>query len=106
MSLFKSRIDKYHKEVLQKLDGREVNYVTRHTGDPSQIEIIGKKGRIIALDGYIKIFCGTEDIFLCPVNEAEYYFLPSLSEVMIKGLNQITGKYDQITVSYSRFHNM
>jgi hypothetical protein len=103
---FKKRIDKYHREVLKKLDGREINYVTRHIGDTADIEIVGKKGRIIALDGYIKIYCGTTDVFKCRVDKAEYYFLPSLSTVMIKGINEITGKFDQITVNYSRFHNM
>ena len=88
------------------MDGREIRYVTRHVGDSSDIEILGKDGRIICLNGVITVFCGTKDVFRCPVDKADYYFLPSLNTIMLKGNNEVTGNYDRITVELSRFHNM
>ena len=88
------------------MDGREIRYVTRHIGDSSDIEILGKDGRIIYLNEVITVFCGTKDVFRYPVDKADYCFLPSLNTIILKGNNEVTGNYDRITVELSRFHNM
>ena len=56
------------EDVLRQMDGREIKYVTRRVrdenGNPKTV-IVGKSGRIVCIDGEIRVLCGEEDVFRC-----------------------------------------
>ena len=63
MFLFKRKKD---DPVLREMDGREVKYVTKRVRlDDGNVkeEILGKMGRIVVIDGEIRVMCGETDVF-------------------------------------------
>ena len=105
--LFKKQKKKdKNNEVLRQMDGREIKYVTQRirTEDGAiKEEILGKSGRIVLLNGEIRVMCGAEDVFICPVDEAEYYTLLSGDGITVSGVNSINGEQMDIIVFY-KYH--
>lgn len=105
MFLFKKKKPK-NDEVLSKMDGREVKYVTRRyhdeNGNPKE-EILGKAGRVAVIDGEIRVMCGATDVFRCMAADAEYYILMSGNGMTVKGVNSINGENMDITVYYTYY---
>ncbi len=104
MSWFKK--DKPDKKVKEILDGREVKYVTRRVMDASgtkREQILGKAGRIVVLDGLIKVFCGTTDVFISVLSESEYFLLLDGSGVTVKGFNTVINDMDEIVAYYTYY---
>lgn len=93
-------------EVLAKMDGREVKYVTRRyhdeSGNPKE-EILGKAGRVAVIDGEIRVMCGAVDVFRCMAEDAEYYILMSGNGMTVKGVNSLNGEKMDITVYYTYY---
>ena len=88
------------------MDGREVKYVTRRVRDDDgnvKEEIMGKRGRIVAIDGEIRVLCGEVDVFRCMAEEASYYVLLSGNGITVSGVNSINGKYEDIVVYYTYY---
>ena len=102
MGLFSSKKSRSRKEALKTFCGRQVRYVTRRTDDGNgpQDEIIGKNGRAAVFNGYIKVICGTTDVFVCPVQKTVINFLLSGNGATVEGENAVTGKFDRIIVYY------
>ena len=92
--------------VYKAMDGREIKYVTKRVRDEDgnvKEEILGKKGRIVAINGEIRIMCGATDVFLCPAESAEYYNLLSGDGITVSGVNSITGEKEDLTVYYTYY---
>lgn len=93
-------------EVLQKMDGRQIKYVTQRVRDEdgnSKELILGKTGRVVVIDGEIRIMCGAEDVFRCMASEAEYYILMSGNGMTVSGVNSLSGVKMDITVYYTYY---
>jgi hypothetical protein len=92
--------------VLKSMDGREIKYVTRigtdENGNPTSV-IMGKRGRIVCIDGEIRVLCGETDVFRCMAKDAEYYLHLSGDGVTVKGHNTVTGDYDHIMIFYTYY---
>ena len=92
--------------VLLEMDGREVKYVTRRSykedGSPEE-EIIGQSGRIVLIDGEIRILCGEIDVFKGMEESCEYFRLMSGNGITVTGYNTVIQKEDNITVYY-KYH--
>ena len=89
--------------VLLQMDGREIKYVTKRTRLPDgtvREEILGKIGRIIVIDGEIRVMCGESDVFKCKVENAQYYLLLSGDGITVSGINTINGEKMDIIVYY------
>ena len=90
--------------VLSQMDGREIKYVTRRQrnedGTVKEL-ILGKSGRIVVIDGEIRVMCGTTDVFRCMASEAEYYTLLSGDGITVSGVNSIDGTKMDIIVYYT-----
>ena len=92
--------------VLESMDGREVKYVTRRVRvDEGNVkeEIMGKRGRIVAIEGEIRVLCGENDVFRCMAEEASYYVLLSGNGITVSGVNSINGEYEDIVVYYTYY---
>lgn len=90
--------------VLREMDGREVKYVTRRERQEDgtvKEQIMGKAGRIAVVDGEIRVLCGAEDVFRCPVEEAAYFTLMSGNGITVSGVNRIDGQAVDIVVYYT-----
>ena len=90
--------------VLSSMDGREVKYVTRRVRDEQgnvKEEILGKRGRIVALDGEIRVLCGETDVFRCMAEDAAYYVLLSGNGITVSGVNSVNGEKEDIVVYYT-----
>lgn len=104
--MFGRRQKKYEKdslELINKLNGCIVKYVTRREPDRSEESIIGKSGRIVLQDGNIIIVCDGAEVFKCRADDAECAELLSLNGVTIRGIDMITGKRLMITAYYKYY---
>lgn len=103
MGLF-SKKSNAQKAVLKTFNGRQINYVTRRIEENGSVrdDIIGKNGRIAVKDGMIHVICGTTDLFLCPVKDAECNLLLSGNGATVKGFNSVINAPDSIIVYYNK----
>lgn len=104
MGLF-SRKSKEQKNVLKTFNGRQINSVTRriYTDDGGVREtIIGKNGRVAVHEGNVHIICGTEDVFLCPVEKVKCNLLLSGNGATVEGENSVSGEFDRLIVYYNK----
>ena len=89
--------------VLREMDGREIKYVTRRikkeNGDVEEV-ILGKRGRIVVIDGEIRIMCGEVDVFRAKAVDSTYYTLLSGDGITVSGVNTLNGEQMDITVYY------
>lgn len=98
------RKEKKCDNVLLEMDGREIKYVTKRVkNDDGTVKeiILGKAGRIVVLDGEIRIMCGATDVFKCMAENAKYYTLLSGDGITVSGINSIDGEKMDIIVYYS-----
>lgn len=105
MFLFKKKKPK-NDEVLAKMDGRQIKYVTRRVrdadGNPKE-EILGKSGRVICIDGEIRVMCGTTDVFRCMAEDATCFILMSGNGMTVSGINTIDGVQMDIIVYFTYY---
>ncbi len=95
---------KKEDSVLRQMDGREIKYVTRRVRLPDgnvKEEILGKTGRMVVLDGEIRVMCAETDVFRCMAENATYFDLLSGAGVTISGINTIDGEKMDIIVYYT-----
>ena len=89
--------------VLKEMDGREIKYVTRRVKDEDgniKENILGKRGRIVVLDGEIRVMCGEIDVFRCNVADSVYYTLLSGDGITVSGTNTLNGEKMDLIVYY------
>jgi len=95
---------KPQNSTLYQMDGRQIKYVTKRTrkddGSVSE-EILGKTGRIVVIDGEIRVMCGETDVFKCMAEDASYYTLLSGDGITVSGVNSINGEKMDIVVYYT-----
>ncbi|MBQ6848020.1 MAG: hypothetical protein IJO62_03800 [Clostridia bacterium] len=95
-----------NESVLKQMDGREIKYVTQRIrtdeGEVKEI-ILGKEGRIVVLDGEIRVMCGVTDVFCCKIEDATYYMLLSGDGITVSGVNRINNTQMDIIVFY-KYH--
>ena len=90
--------------MLESMDGREVKYVTQRIRDENgnvKEEILGKLGRIVAIEGEIRVMCGETDAFKCMAENAKYFTLLSGDGITVSGINSINGEKMDIVVHYT-----
>lgn len=100
---FKKKTDS-NKTALKSFTGRQLQYVSKRveTEDGVRDMIVGKGGRVAVHEGEIKIICGTESVFTCPVAKAKCNVLLSGNGATVEGENTITGEYEKMLVHYSK----
>lgn len=90
--------------VLKEMDGRQIKYVTKRIVSPDgnvSEEILGKSGRIVVIDGEIRVMCGDTDVFKCMAENAKYFTLLSGDGITVSGINSLNGEKMDIIVHYS-----
>ena len=90
-------------DVLRQMDGREIKYVTRRIrkeNGEAEEEILGKRGRIVVINGEIRVMCGETDVFRAKAADSTYYTLLSGDGITVSGVNTINGEKMDITVYY------
>ncbi len=95
---------KRNDPVLSEMDGREIKYVTKRVRlDDGNVkeEILGKTGRIVVIDGEIRVMCGETDVFRCMAENATYFDLLSGAGVTVSGVNKIDNEKMDIVVYYT-----
>ncbi|MBQ8752079.1 MAG: hypothetical protein IJZ13_03135 [Clostridia bacterium] len=106
MAWFRKKIDDDYKQVLKKLDGRQVKYVTRRIlneqGSPEEL-ILGKEGRVTALETDISVLVGVEEVYRAPIVDTQCSELLSGDGVVVKGQNRITGQQDTLVAYYKYY---
>ncbi len=93
--------------LLQKMDGKELAYVTERVRDDSGTvteRVLGKIGRLNARSDIITIVCDGKPVFSCDTNGAEYGELMSLAGVIIKGIDRDSGDFRTV-VAYYQYWN-
>lgn len=93
-------------ELLSKMDGRQIKYVTRRVRDKDgnvKELILGKSGRVVVIDGEIRVMCGATDVFRCMAADATYYMLLSGDGMTISGVNSLDNTQMDITVFYTYY---
>lgn len=93
-------------DLLKKLDGKELTYVTLRAADESGTvveHVIGKQGRLNVADGVFHIVCDGSPVFSCPVDTAEYGELMSLAGVIITGDDRKTGERRTVVAYYQYY---
>jgi len=93
-----------NEDVLRQMDGREIKYVTRRVRDEDgnvKESILGKSGRIVVIDGEIRVMCEAKDVFRCNAEEATYYTLLSGDGITVSGVNKVCSEPMDIIVYYT-----
>ncbi len=92
--------------VLSQMDGRQVKYVTQRirdeNGNPRET-ILGKEGRIVVIDGEIRVMCGETDVFRCMADDAVFYTLLSGDGITVSGVNSLNNEKMDIVVFYTYY---
>ncbi len=92
--------------LLNKIDGKELAYVTERLPDESGTvieKVLGKVGRINARDGLITIMCDGKTLFTCESASAEYGELMSLAGVIVKGIDRESEKQRTVVAYYQYY---
>lgn len=92
--------------LLQKMDGKELAYVTERIcdDDGNVIErVLGKAGRLNARPDIITIVCDGTPVFSCDTDNAEYGELMSLAGVIIKGNDRDSDVYRTVVAYYQYY---
>lgn len=107
MFFFKrKKLDDDKTIVLGQMDGRQVKYVTERVRDENgsvKEKILGKEGRIVVIDGEIRVMCGETDVFRCNAEESTYYTLLSGDGITVSGVNTLDGRQMDIIVYYTYY---
>ena len=92
--------------VLNKMDGREIKYVTRRVrSDDGGVKevILGKTGRIVVIENEIRVMCGEKDVFRCNTDNAVYYMLLSGDGMTVSGTDVLSGENMDIIVYFTYY---
>ncbi len=92
--------------LLEKINGKELAYVTERLPDESGTvieKVLGKIGRINASNGLITIMCDGKLVFSCESASAEYGELMSLAGVIVKGTDRENGNYRTVVAYYQYY---
>lgn len=94
------------RALLQKIDGRQIQYATRRqpdeNGNPSEV-VLGKGGRIWLHGDTVMVSSRTEDLFSCSMDRVEAGELMSGDGLVLKGHNACTGKEETVVAYYLYF---
>ena len=109
MGLFSRRKQKQldtNTELLAKIDGRIIRYVTcrgiDENGNPMET-VLGKEGRINTLHDRIVISCSGTEVFRCDTALAKCGELMSVEGVVVTGPNQVTGRTESVVAYYKYY---
>ena len=97
----KSSEDKDNAQLIRRLDGRLVKYVTTRDPETSVESVIGHSGRINTLNGQITIVCNGTEVFRCDSQEASCGELMSLNGVVIQ---TGSGADKRVVVAYYQYY--
>lgn len=92
--------------LLQKVDGREIQYTIRRdydeNGNPAE-SVLGKGGRIWLHEDEVRVSSPTADLFACPIPAVEAGELMSGDGMMLTGPNACTGQIETVVAYYLYF---
>ncbi|HOJ11780.1 MAG TPA: hypothetical protein PK733_14470 [Clostridiales bacterium] len=94
---------KINNELLHRIDGRKIKYVSLRKGTESGETILGKDGVINVVDGDIVIICNARTVFRHPVENIGLDELMSLAGVNIRYKDEDTGE-DLTLIAYYKYH--
>ncbi|MDD2362285.1 MAG: hypothetical protein PHH84_04920 [Oscillospiraceae bacterium] len=95
--------DKTKRQLITRLDGRAVKYVTKRDAETSVESVIGRSGRINTKNGYITIICDGTEVFRCSSDEAKCGELLSLDGVIIYTKDE-NSHQDIMVVAYYKYY--
>ena len=107
MSLFshKRKQDSEQRQLLERLNGRELQTVTRRDPETSVEILIGKAGRINTNQDKVVIVCDGREVFRCAADTARCGELMSLNGVVIRGV-QDDGKETTVVAYYQYYRKV
>jgi len=79
----------------------DVSFISIRLILPAAFQVLGKTGRIVVIDGEIRVMCGETDVFKCMAEDASYYTLLSGDGITVSGVNSINGEKMDIVVYYT-----
>lgn len=95
-----------NRELLSRIDGRLVRYVTRRgtdeDGNPTET-VLGKEGRITVQHGMAAVSCDGREVFRCDVEEVKCGELMSLEGAVFTGVNALSGQEDTVVAYYKYY---
>ena len=89
--------------LLQRLDTREVQYVSRRDPVNYGETILGKNGAINIIDDELVIVCNNRIIFRMKLEKLEADELMSLNGVNLRYIDEKTGQ-QQALIAYYKYH--
>ncbi|MBQ9413940.1 MAG: hypothetical protein IJU16_02305 [Clostridia bacterium] len=92
--------------LLEKMNGKELAYVTLRAPDDSGTvteRVLGKHGRLTVTDGVIRVMCESRLLFVCDADAAKYGELMSLAGVVITGVDREDGCVKTIVAYYQYY---
>ncbi len=92
--------------LLQKMDGKELAYVTERVRDDSGTvteRVLGKCGRLNARPDIITVVCNGTPVFSCETADAQFGELMSLAGVIIKGIDRDSGEFRTVVAYYQYY---
>lgn len=105
MGLFggKKKKDKYAltKKDLLKFDGKDIQYAVERINGTEKV--LGKNGGIILLADVIVVMCEAHEVFRCRLKDASIGELMSGNGVEIRGYDDQTGEWREVTAHYSYY---
>ncbi|MBE6870466.1 MAG: hypothetical protein E7491_00760 [Ruminococcaceae bacterium] len=96
--------DDIKADVLKKLHGRPVKYVTCRNDETYGETILGRDGVINLTDDSIIVACGNNIVFRCKLDGLDLGELLALNGVNLYGVDETVGHYRHI-VAYYLYHS-
>jgi len=94
------------EEVLKRMDGKEIAYVTERIRDADgnvTERVLGKGGRVSTHTDLITVVCNGTPVFICPKESAVCNDLMSLAGVIIQGIDRDTQTERTIVVHFQYY---
>jgi len=90
-------------EEQARFDGKLLSYVTKRVpeadGSTSEI-VVGKDGRICAVNSTISIICDGKTVFSAPADATTCGELMSHNGVIVKGVNELSGEFETLVAHF------
>ena len=90
-------------EEQARFDGKLLSYVTKRVqdadGSTSEI-VVGKDGRLCAVNSTISIICNEKQVFCAPAESTTCGELMSRNGVIVSGVNDLSGEFETLIAHF------
>lgn len=90
-------------ELLRRLDGREVKYVTLRSASNYEETILGRDGKINVMEEELNIVCGTTIVFQHTLEGLEGAEFMSMDGINLRYTCSDTGEKETV-IAYYKYH--